>query len=247
MNNLFYNGQSLNNLGFAIKTKPFYPVAQRDMTFTNIAGRSGDILVDNGRYNNVEYSYQINSIPYKVWGLSNQELTYSLIDWLSAHDGKYKELRDSYNEGYFTKAICTNIADVANNASRLLDTTISFNRVPFWYSDIGQEVRISTGRSIKLNNPEHYTSEPLIRVYGSGDITIYTGNVTLRTTRDMKDYIEIDSESLTVSKEGVECSDLLYDCKTLPYFTSGENTIGVTLGVNGSFERIEVIPRWRRL
>lgn len=247
MNNLIYNGQSLNDLGFAIKTKPFYPVAQRDMTFASIAGRSGDILVDNGRYSNVDYGYQINSIPYKVWGLNNQELAYSLIDWLSVHDGQYKELRDSYNEGYFTMAVCTNIADIINNSNSLLDTTINFNRIPFWYSDTGQEAYISTDTMIELNNPENFTSNPLIRIYGSGDITIYTGNVTLRTTKEMKDCIEFDSESLTVSKDGVECSDLLYDCTTLPFFTSGENKIGIAPGANGKFEHIEVIPRWRRL
>lgn len=247
MKNLIYNGQSLNNLGFVIKTRPIYSAASRNISFQSVIGRSGDVIVDNQRYDNVEVSYQINSIPHLVTAGSSQVLAQALIDWLSSLDGNYKILRDDWNCGYFCEAICTNIGEIENNLFLGLDTTIKFNRKPFWYSNLGQEVKIidSERKTCVLNNREIYPSEPIIRVYGKGNIDLLI-NDKYYYLKNVDSSIVIDCETGNATKDGVmhnEVTDFDYP----PVFYTGENTITVIKRTGATFTRAEVIPRWRRL
>jgi phage-related protein len=249
MNDLIYNGQSLNELGFAIKTRPTYSVAKRSFSFKSVLGHSGDVIVDNQRYENVEMSYQINSIPHLVGAGNSFRLVQELIDWLSPFDGEYKILKDSWNEGYFCEAICTNISEVANNLFLGLDTTITFNRKPYWFSDLGNEkIDINSVKKIyTLLNPEIYTSEPLIKIYGKGDISLSYNNNSYYIFSGIDEFIELDCESGNVSKNGISYNKNV-NFNYPPVFSKGENTIiFYENNKSSSFEKAEITPRWRRL
>lgn len=247
MKDLIYNGRSLNELGFAIKTKPIYTVASRSINFHPILGRSGDVIVDDKRYNNVEMSYSINSIPHLVATESNQELVHALIDWLAPSDGDYKILRDDWNSGYFCKAVCTNISEITQKLFLGLDTTIKFNRMPFWYSDMGQEPKIVEDlKKVHIfRNPEVYDAEPLITVYGSGDIDLII-NIKYFHLKNVNGSITIDSETGNAYKDGVlhnEVTSFSYP----PNFVAGENRVKIVKSADAVFEKAEIIPKWRRL
>ena len=247
MKDLIYNGQSLNNLGFAIKTRPIYTVASRSISFQSVLGRSGDVIIDNQRYDNVEMSYSINSIPHLVTADSSLELAQALIDWLAPSDGEYKILRDDWHSGYFCEAICTNIGEISNNLFLGLDTTIKFNRKPFWYSEQGQQTKmIDIPKSTYfLHNPEIYATEPLIKVYGSGNIDLVV-NGTYYRLKNIDEYIVIDSETGNATKDGVmhnEVTSFNYP----PVFLSGNNSLTVIPSAGATFVKAEIIPRWRRL
>lgn len=252
MKDLIYNGQSLNSLGFAIKTRPIYTVASRSINFQSVLGRSGDVIVDNQRYENVEMSYQINSIPHRVVANSSQELVHALIDWLSPLDGEYKILRDDWNSGYFCKAICTNIGEIANNLFLGLDTTIKFNRTPFWYSDLGQKTVAfnssgATRNNFRIYNPEIYQSEPLIKIYGKGNIDLIINNDNIYYhLKNVDDYIVIDCETGNATKDGVMHNEVTgFDYP--PVFYRGENVVSVLKTAGATFSKAEITPNWRRL
>lgn len=248
MKDLIYNGISLNSLGFAIKTRPTYSAASRSISFQSVLGKNGDVIIDNQRYQNVEMLYQINSIPHLVTAESSQELVHVLIDWLAPSDGEYKILRDDWNSGYFCEAICTNIGEIANNLFLGLDTTIKFNRKPFWYSDKGQETLFVEGKNKNhyFYNPEIYDSEPLIKVYGSGNLDLVV-NFSYYHLKNVDGYILIDSTTGNSSKDGVmhnEVTDFDYP----PIFINGKNIVKVIATNTGVlFTKAEIIPRWRRL
>ena len=82
MRDLTYDGQSLNEKGFAVKTYPVRRIAERDMTFTSVIGRDGDVPIDNFRFKNVTETYEINSLPHRVAAEDTQALMNELIDWL---------------------------------------------------------------------------------------------------------------------------------------------------------------------
>lgn len=248
MKDLIYNGRSLNELGFAIKTKPIYTVASRSMNFQSILGRSGDVIVDDKRYNNVEMTYSINSIPHLVAAESNQELVHSLIDWLAPSDGDYKILRDDWNSGYFCKAVCTNISEITQKLFLGLDTTIKFNRMPFWYSDIGQIPKVIEGVNKKctLYNPEIYEAEPLITIYGSGNIDLIINNNYFHFI-DVDGSVTIDSETGNATKDGIMHNEVTsFDYP--PVFKVGENYVRtVSAAGQSTITKVEILPRWRRL
>lgn len=247
MNNLSYNGQSLNEKGFAIKTYPKYKIAERDIDFESIIGLNGDVITDNMRFKNVEMTYEINSIPYLTPYKNPQDVIRDLANWLVS-DGKYKILRDDYNEGYFCKAVCTSIGEISNVLSKYMDTVLTFSREPFWYSDKGQEKIIYTDNSFEIHNPELFTSEPLIRIYGKNALNLningkdYNFNIPPGIP-----YIDLDTEiqSAFQNKNNLN-NNVHFDY--MPIFQPGVNTVTISLnGTSSSYEKTEIIPRWRRL
>lgn len=251
MKNLNFNGQGLNEKGFAIKAPPPYKVAERDMTFNSVTARDGDIILDNGRYKNVDISYDINSIPHLVPYYDTESLRRELIDWLAPNDGDYKILRDDYNPGYFCKAVCKEIGEIKSSFNKHLDTTITFNRQPYWYSDLGQEQIILSGSGIthKIHNPENYTSQPLIRVYGKGSVVLMVNkeNFIINIPTSME-YVDLDTELQAIFNGQVNCSNYV-SFDYMPVLKSGDNTIYGTAYASSTsvFNKVEIIPRWRRL
>ena len=250
MNNLSYNGQSLNEKGFAIKTYPKYKIAERDIEFEAIAGLSGDVITDNMRFKNVEMTYEINSIPYLTPYKNPQDVIRDLANWLIS-DGKYKILRDDYNKGYFCKAVCTSIGEISNVLSQYIDTVLTFSRQPFWYSDEGQKV-ISLANdkgTFELFNPEMFTSEPLIRIYGTSSLKlIINGSLYEITIPASLKYIDLDTELQSAFSGGLNCNKYV-DFDYMPTFIPGKNIISIAIGASAeaSFEKMEITPRWRRL
>lgn len=251
MNDLIYDGQSLNSKGFAIKTYPIHKVAERDITFVSTASRDGDVIVDNMRYKNVEMSYQVNSIPH-LTTLGQSALIRDFIEWLTPKNGEYKIFRDDFNKGYFCKAICTSIGEISNNLSKYIDTTLTFIRTPFWYSDSGENKFTITQADTyyEVNNPEAYASQPTIKIYGLGELTLIINSkeYTVSIPKNYG-YIELDTEN-----QSAHVGNISYDKNTFfdyfPTLKPGVNFIKCVPYQNSTsakLNQIELIPHWRRL
>lgn len=248
MNDLNFNGQSLNEKGFAIKTYPKYKIAERDISFEAITGLSGDVITDNMRFKNVEMTYEINSIPYLTPFENPQDVIRDLANWLTSYDGKYKILSDDYNKGYFCKAICTSIGEITNVYSKYIDTVLTFNREPFWYSDKGQEKITRTETEFEIRNPESFQSEPLIRIYGKHALILNVNGKDYKFNIPTGNpYIDLDTEmqSAFCNKNNLN-NDVYFDY--MPTLKPGVNNILISLNSDSSnYEKTEIIPRWRRL
>lgn len=244
MHDLTYNNKSLGSLGFAITGKPFYATAQRKFSLASVSGKSGAVICDDGCYDNVSVSYSVNSLPHYVHS-DSQQLVYEFIDWLSDFDGEYKLLTDTYNEGYFTYGICTNISRIANSLSKYLTANIEFSRVPFWYSYLGQK-EITLKQSTTLTNPERYSSQPIIRIYPQSlhtDFTVNINDVPYEFTSGIPhSFIELDCERMTSAFKSVDLNEYC-SFDYYPILKAGKNSITFDEAVS----RIEIIPRWRRI
>ena len=84
-------------------------------------------------------------------------------------------------------------------------------------------------------------SEPIITVYGSGNITLNI-NGTDFPLYGVNGYITIDSEMMEVFK-GNSNQNSKYGGETFPRFEVGENAISWT----GNVTKIEIQPKWRWL
>lgn len=255
MNDIIYNGQSLRDLGFAIKNHPVHSVAERDLEFVSVVGRSGDYIVDNYRYKNVDIPpYEINMLDFDR--LQNtDENERRLIDWLMTGDGSYKRFEDSTVPGYFCNAMCTNIGEIQrNDINGFLNTSIQFNREPFWYSKEGQNpIEFEGSRTdYSIFNPENYYSQPYIKITADRSTVGETNlliNGTAYNLSEIDGYIEIDSE-----KADVFCGDTDFNNVArfdyFPILKPGENTISIWVRASSASSyvfNVRIIPRWRRL
>lgn len=168
MHDFSFNGVSLSSLGGRIIQTPMHTIATRDKSFVKIYGQSGDEVIDNGSYNNVNFSVKIGFFTF-VAQQTAEQLARTIIDWLAPLQDGYYEYRDTYNDGYFTRAALTNFDEIQREMRTFLTATLKFSRVPFWYSDVGaQPVSQSASGYVNLRNPEQYDAEPIVTLEYTG-------------------------------------------------------------------------------
>lgn len=229
-----FKERSSLNIGLYITEKSSYKGAARDITYTSVPGRSGDLITDNGRYGNV-------TIPYKLALLNTtdrefSELARSIKGWLSSESG-YFRLWDSYDNLYFRLASYSGEVDIEQELRELGSLDISFNCKPFKYSFEGEKVITFTAAG-SLHNAEAFSSLPYMKITGSGNITLYINNEAFVFT-DVDEYIELDSEMMNACK-GISPQNNKMSSSGFPKLTPGENNISFT----GAVEKIEIVPRW---
>lgn len=253
-----YNGTDLRTLGFFIATSPKYQIAKRNFDFTSIYGKNGGVIADNGIFDNVEMQFEVNSYPYIVPNESNAELVRAFAEWLTVWDGEYKIFRDTYNPGYFTKAICTGVETIEEVAPLCLSTTINFSREPFWYSDLGQEIirpnlTSTQTAEIEIYNPENYTAEPKITIINDGStvnaITLtVNGGQTLNILDTSYDRIILDAANQSAYFNNYKnLANSRISCVKFPELKSGWNVIKLSATATGAFSAVEIVPNFRRL
>ncbi len=268
MHEFEFNGVRSTDMGAVITAKPTYTAAARDLTFTTIPGRSGDIITDNNRYGNVTVTYEIATVPLLNFR-SSQDTVYALTQWLyGTHD--YAVLRDTYNSGYFRYAVCTGISDPVSEGAGVVTTTVTFNCKPFLYSDAGavsstykstdseaygsyyERVKIT----LAMHNPEMWASAPLIRFDGSlmASLTVtdsdgdsqalsYSGSsvTTFIIDKEQENVYDDDGNSLNDKLDA--------DTMAIPYFPTGDFTVTIyAIYTTGSdYPTVTITPNWRRL
>lgn len=230
---MFKDHSSLE-FGLLITEKGSYKGASRDVSYTSVPGRSGDLITDNGRYKNI-------SVPYKCNLLNNTafefvELAHKIKGWLLAEQG-YFPLWDSYDGKYFRLGSYSDEVDIEQELRDLGSLSLSFNCKPFKYSFEGQKPVVFTEAG-SLYNAEYYPSAPYIKIVGSGDITLTVNNDSF-TFSDIDEYIEIDSDIMNAYK-GAQPQNNKMTGAGFPTLLPGNNVISWV----GNVEQLEIVPRW---
>ena len=116
---------------------------------------------------------------------------------------------------------------------------VNFRCKPFWYLSGVEPITLTSSTSI-ISNPGSVYSEPVITVYGSGEITLMVGT-TIVELSDVSGSITIDSSLMEaysgdVSMNACMSGDFLR-------LQPGQNAISWS----GDVTRIVVQPNWRML
>lgn len=230
---LMFKDRSSLEYGLLITEKGSYKGAQRDITYTSIPGRSGDLVTDNGRYKNVKIPYSLALLNTTDW--SFDELTRLIKGWLLSEQG-YFPLWDSYDGKYYRLASYSNEVDIEQELRDLGKLKLSFNCKPFKYSFEGQRTVEMTAAGT-LYNAEQFESKPYIKIVGSGTITL-TINSAAVTLSNVDGYIELDSEMMNAYKGTTAANNQMSGA--FPVLAPGKNNIAWT----GSVTRLEIVPRW---
>lgn len=229
-----FSSHSSLDFGLVITGKSVFKSAGRDLTFTSVPGRNGDLITDNGRYKNVEIIYKTAILNRSDKDFA--DLAHEITAWLSLRSGYFK-LYDTYDKKYYRMAAYDSDVDIEQELEALGKMTISFNCKPFKYSFEGDDTIILES-TCDLYNAEVYSSKPYIKIYGSDNISLNINDKAYSFT-GVEEYIEIDSEIMNAFK-GIVPQNNKMTGLDFPEFLPGKNLISWT----GNVQKIEVKPRW---
>lgn len=240
-----YNSVSSGTLGVYVEQYPDRPIPQRKHETFSVPGRSGDIIVMEDAWENVEQSYDIY-LSAEAAGLPI--VANAVVAWLMGASG-YARLEDDYNGEIFRLAAFTGPVDLQNILNAFGRATIKFNCQPQRFLKSG-ETAVNFTQAGTLSNPTGFKAKPLVAVTtGSGNGTVTINGSTL---------------TFSISNANYYANDLILDCaeheayttyngaivNLNPYFSgdwpvlgSGSNAVDFTGGVT----KLAITPRWYEL
>lgn len=253
MINLSFDGVQLNDNSniFVSDDSEWYAIPTRDYTMFSVAGKNGDLLQDNGKYNNIERTFAFDLIKN---GKELPDLEANVASKIG-----YKQLRNSDDPNCYCMAAYAGIERISFGQLKMNGrANLVFNCKPQKYLDSGNNA-VTAGSSsspVQIHNPTRYTAKPLIRMPANGDLYIRGYNQGFRL--QMGNITEVSS-SITYA---------LIDCETLevyngtinlaPYLTIVSASLGNEsfpfLSGDGYYDLIDygatsssVYPRWWKL
>lgn len=254
-----FNGRSLEDLGFIIKKKPEYMVAEKDYSSEEIPGKNGNVIAYHNRFKNRSSTYTIMSLPTRV-RCSNRDLVTKLNLWLSSPEG-YCRFTDSFNKGLYTEAFCSKISNVQDHMDGVIEAEVTFDVKPFWYIDNDIEVINATnGKEYILQNPTGYISYPRIVVRTSLSqhelaftFTDSKNNVKSfsvpygRAFAYQSNEVVYDSETGDVLIDDTPYNEYISNFDYPPHFSTGENKVMISQYHERTISYVAIEPRWRIL
>lgn len=132
---VIFDGRSSKNYGIQVEHPPGYQTPARDYEMVHIPGRNGDLLIDNGSYQNVsrEYEIAVGSEDGDFTEMANR-----IAEWLHSAPG-YARLEDSYEPGYYRMAACSEGITVENLEQHAGRAKAVFNCKPQRFLKSGEE------------------------------------------------------------------------------------------------------------
>lgn len=230
---VIFNGISSKDLHIQVQTEPDYDFPEKDYEVTHVPGRNGDIVIDQGSWQNVSRKYNLAMDAGKI---SYTEVASKLVQWLHSASG-YARLEDSYEPDFYRMAMYKDSGSISNIYNKAGQIEIEFTCKPQRYFKSGEIADIFT-TSTEYRNPTDFPAKPLIKIHGSGSGTVKIGAYTV-TINDILDGMVVDSEQQDTYKDQTNCNSKV-SITEYPKLIAGNNAISISGGVTS----IEIIPRW---
>lgn len=223
MNYFSFNNVNSYNYGLYINANTFSAPSMDVETF-NVAGRNGDLVVSNNRYNNITASYTVGIVDFKT-------TVRDLATWLLA-DGGYHRLEDSiYPDTYRMARFTGDLEAVANALYETGTAVLNFDCKPQRYLVTNTPITFSAGETKTINSL--YFTEPLYILSGAGTVTV--NDVAMTAT-----------SAVTIDCQRMQCYDgdtNLNNSVTLdefPVLKMGANSVTSSVAM-------ELVPNYWRL
>lgn len=235
-NSFTFNNAASTTYGIHVSNKSVFGAPARDVDEIKVPGRSGNLLLDNNRYENYPVKYDCYMVPLTGY-TTMLALTKAIKSWLLASAYNYYTLTDTYNPGYFRKAAFSSQLDIVEVLLKVGKAPITFYCKPFLYLTTGLNT-ITLTQAGTVTNPELFPSYPYIKITGSGNVTLSIGSKSYVFTT-ISPNIEIDSEMMNVYR-GTTSLNSKMTSDGFPTLEPGANAISWT----GTVTKVEIIPRW---
>ncbi len=232
MNDWFeWNGKKCTEYGIHVLEQPTYTLPAERSTFTTVPGRSGSLTTLEGDevYDDITLS--------ATCMIDSESRIPALSAWLK---GGGKVTFANRSGGFYKARIVNQIAFekiLRGNPHRKF--AVNFRCQPFCYQSNVPEITVTESLTT-ITNPGTVASEPVITVYGSGDITLMVGTTIVELT-GVEESITINCEMLECCKGAASCNAQMSG--EFPTLLPGQNAISWT----GSVTKVVVQPNWRFL
>lgn len=212
---------------------------ERDVSFETVAGRNGDLIIDNQRWKNIDVTYSC-AIATDFSGAFD-----SFKARLLSQSG-YQELTDTiYPDVYRMAVLRQPINPDTMRYNRTGRFDITFTCKPQRFLKYGAEYTHLT-EAATLVNDYGQTAKPLITVYGTGPGTLTVGGITV-DIKTLVDQITLDCDLMNAFRQVGDApaenknSDIY--APEFPELRPGDNTVSWT----GNITHVDILPRWWKL
>lgn len=224
-----FKGKDSKDYGILISSAPQRVRPARRVEEITIPGRSGTLTKDEGTHD--AYMLQMEC---STRGTDHIE---EIVEWLT---GRGELILSTEPDKIYVASIYNKISfsDMIYLYNSFL---LQFKVQPYKYSAYPEGDLLELTAPTSIVNHGTVSSQPIITVYGSGDISLTVGNLEITLT-DVEESITIDSEMQEVFK-GTDSQNSKYGAVDFPALEIGENLISWA----GNVEKVEIIPKWRWL
>ena len=226
-----WNGVKSTDYGIHVSEHPPITLPAERTTQTNVPGRPGSLTTLEG---DDVYDDLLLTVTCFVTDTSRIA---DIGRWLK---GGGKVTFTNRLGGYYKARVVNQIPfDKILRGNPHCSFSVNFRCFPFWYLENVADITVTQSSSVVIN-PGSVYAEPVITVYGSGDITLMVGT-TIVELEDISGLVVIDS----VLKEAYRGTTLMNDHMTgeFPVLVPGVNGISWT----GSVSQVVIQPNWRYL
>lgn len=232
------NGKSSADFNVYLSGDGTYGIAERDVEQTSIPGRSGDLLIDNGRYKNVSHAYKC-----VIRGDFAKNFS-GFLGYLQAQRG-YIRLEDSFHPDEYVLGRFTGETHPKRMTRDVMGSfEITFSRKPQRYLKAGEEPLPEFTTNGQIFSEMYTESLPLVRVYGTGAVGIGDNTITINSLTSGATYTDIDCDTQNAFYGTTNCNDKI-TLNSGEFFSLKPGANGISLG-NG-VSRVIVTPRWWKL
>ena len=163
---LTFDGESSGTYGVYITGEAVYNAPEREVEMISIPGRSGQLALDKGRFENIEVTY-----PAGIFADNEEDFAEGISNFrnfLCSRNG-YVRLQDDYNPNEYRLAIYKSGLEVDNALHRAGEFDIVFDCKPQRYLTSG-ETAIEVDSGDVITNPTLFDASPLLEVEGDGTV-----------------------------------------------------------------------------
>ena len=226
-----WNGIRCTEYGIHVLEQPPITVPAERVTHTNVPGRPGSLTTLEG-----EDVYD-DMILTATCLIADPSRIPEVAAWLKGSG----TVTFANREGGFYYARIANQIEFAKvlrgNPHRSF--AVNFRCKPFWYLANVEPITLTSSTSI-INNPGSVYSEPVITVYGSGEVTLMVGT-TIVELSGVSGSITIDTSLMEAYAGDISANSCMNG--DFPRLQPGQNAISWS----GDVTRIVVQPNWRML
>lgn len=239
---IIYNGRPFSEFGVFADLSQTLGSPEKDYDFISIPGRNGDLSIFNNKYKDIEFTVHCYIKNDFVQNYRN------LIDFMNESHG-YLRFETSKEPDYYREALFLGeVNPIVRPFNRNGSFDVAFRCHPQRWLKEGERFLTFTDSATQsdpatLYNLTLQTAKPIIRVYGSGVVSVGGSTFTISDTGTYS-YIEIDCENGDAYYKNPGSVVNLND-KFSGYFPAlkpGDNNIFL-IGPT----KIEIQPRWFKI
>lgn len=231
-NTIIFNNRTLLDFNVYISGSGVFNAPERDTEEVEIPGKNGTLVVDKGRYKNIDVTY-----PAFITHNFSENIE-ALRNYLLSQRG-FCRIEDTYHPDEFRLGKFKG-AFTAKPVENLIagEFNLKFNCYPQRFLKSG-ELPITITGTKKIMSTCAEDAKPLIRAYGTGSFSINGVAVQITTANG---YTDLDCDLQEAYKDtlATDCnSNIVLTNGVFPVLSFGENTISLS-----GITKLELTPRW---